>query len=45
MPHELGTPEQLGAGPPPPPAPAEANVENFFASFVEPQRGHFVPSQ
>jgi len=44
LPHELGMPEQLGASPPPP-ALAAANVENFFASFVEPQRGHFVPSQ
>jgi len=44
MPQELGIPEQLG-GAPLPPALADANVENFFASFVEPQRGHFVPSQ
>lgn len=45
MPQELGTPEQdVGAGPVAP-AVAEANVENFFASFVEPQCGHFVPSQ
>ncbi len=27
------------------PALAEANVENFLASLVEPQRGHFVPLQ
>jgi len=27
------------------PLPLEANTDNFFASFVEPQCGHFVPSQ
>lgn len=26
------------------PAEFEANVENFFASLVEPQCGHLVPS-
>jgi len=28
-----------------PPALAEANSENFFDIFVEPQCGHFVPFQ
>jgi len=46
MPHEVGVLEQLGAGAALPlPAVAEAKVENFFANFVEPQCGHFVPSQ
>jgi len=46
MPHEVGVPVQLGAGAGlPMPAVAAAKVENFFASFVEPQCGHFVPSQ
>jgi hypothetical protein len=46
MPQECGVPVQLGAGAAPAePAVADANVENFFASFVEPQCGHFVPSQ
>ena len=37
---------QLGAGAAlVAPAVADANVENFFASFAEPQCGHFVPSQ
>ena len=27
------------------PAVAEANAENFLASLVEPQCGHFVPFQ
>jgi hypothetical protein len=44
IPQELGTPEQVGAAAPPPGL-AEANVENFFSSFVEPQPGHFVPPQ
>jgi|GEM_PF-3528986 len=46
MPHELGVPEQLGGGGALPVlAVEEAKVENFFASRVEPQCGHFVPSQ
>jgi len=45
MPQELGTPEQPGAAAVLPPALLDANVENFFSSFVEPQCGHFVPSQ
>jgi hypothetical protein len=44
IPHELGTLEHDGA-PPPPLALLEANVENFFDSFVEPQCGHLVPFQ
>lgn len=45
IPQELGTPvQEVGSGPVAP-AVAEAKVENFFASFVEPQCGHFVPSQ
>jgi hypothetical protein len=43
--HELGVPVQVGAGSVAPPALAEANTENFLASFVEPQFGHFVPFQ
>jgi hypothetical protein len=43
MPQELGTPLQDGAAPSP--LTLDAKVENFFASFVEPQCGHFVPSQ
>jgi hypothetical protein len=43
MPQEWGVPLQDGASPPP--AGAEAKVENFFASFFEPQCGHFVPFQ
>jgi hypothetical protein len=42
MTHELGTPEQDGASPP---AVVEAKVENFLASFLEPQCGQGVPSQ
>jgi hypothetical protein len=47
MPQECGVPVQLGAGAALPlPAVAEdAKVENFFSSLVEPQCGHFVPSQ
>jgi hypothetical protein len=43
IPQEWGVPEQVGpsASLPPP----DANTENFFASFAEPQCGHFVPSQ
>jgi len=44
MPQELGLPVQTGASLAPPPL-AEANTESFFASFVEPQCGHFVPFQ
>jgi hypothetical protein len=42
MPQELGFPVQDGSDPPP--LTLEANVENFFASFVEPQCGHWAPS-
>jgi len=46
MPQECGVPVQLGVGAVLVlPAVAEANVENLFASLVEPQCGHFVPSQ
>jgi ABC-type transporter lipoprotein component MlaA len=47
MPHELGMPvQEVGAaGAAVTPAVAEAKVENFFDNFVEPQCGHFVPSQ
>ena len=34
-----------GAGAGAAPVVAEAKVENFLASFVEPQRGHLVPVQ
>jgi hypothetical protein len=44
MPQELGTPLHEVAGLVAP-AVADAKVENFLASFVEPQCGHFVPSQ
>jgi hypothetical protein len=45
MPQECGVPVQLGAGAALVLlAAAEAKVENFFASLVEPQCGHFVPS-
>jgi len=37
--HDVGA--GLGAAP----AVAEANVENFLASFIEPQCGHLVPFQ
>jgi len=43
IPHELGVPEHEGSLPSLPAL--EAKTENFFASFVEPQCGHFVPSQ
>ena len=36
---------QAGAGSLAPPALVEAKTENFLASFVEPQFGHFVPCQ
>jgi len=46
MPHEWGVPVQLVAGAALVlPAVAEANVENFLSSLLEPQCGHFVPSQ
>lgn len=45
MPQDLGVPVQTGAGSSALPALAEANTENFLASFVEPQFGHFVPFQ
>jgi hypothetical protein len=41
MPHELGLPVQDGSESPA----LDANTENFFANFVEPQCGHFVPVQ
>jgi hypothetical protein len=37
--------QDVGAGLGAVPAVAEAKVENFLASFVEPQCGHFVPFQ
>jgi len=43
MPQELGFPVQDGSDAPP--LTVEANVENFFNSLVEPQRGHLEPSQ
>lgn len=46
MPHkpqERGWPVQAGAGSLAAP-PVEANTESFLVSFVEPQRGHRVPS-
>ena len=42
MPHEPGLPVQEGSASLPV---AEANTENFFDSLLEPQCGHFVPSQ
>lgn len=42
FPQELGTLEQEGASPP---ALLEAKVENFFASFFDPQCGQGVPFQ
>jgi hypothetical protein len=47
MPQELGMPvQEVGAGvAAEAPAVVEAKVENFFDNFVEPQCGHFVPSQ
>lgn len=42
IPQELGTPEQDGADSP---ATLEAKVENFLASFFDPQWGQGVPSQ
>jgi hypothetical protein len=41
MPQEPGVPVQEGSSP----LTLEANTESFFASFVEPQCGHWVPSQ
>jgi hypothetical protein len=43
MPQELGVPLQEGSDPAPPAA--DAKTESFLASLVEPQCGHFVPSQ
>jgi hypothetical protein len=43
MPQDLGLPEQESAGADVPVL--EAKTENFFPSFVEPHRGHFVPFQ
>jgi hypothetical protein len=37
--------QDVGAGLGAAPAVAEAKVENFLASFSEPQRGHLVPFQ
>lgn len=45
IPQELGTPLQEAGARLVVPAVAEAKVENFFASFAEPQCGHFVPSR
>jgi hypothetical protein len=45
IPHERGLPEQEASAPPLPPLTLEANTEKFFVNFVEPQCGHFVPSQ
>lgn len=42
MPQELGLPVQEGSDAP---AVLDANTENFFANFVEPQCGHLVPAQ
>jgi hypothetical protein len=42
MPQELGVPEQEGSDAPPV---LDANTENFFANFGEPQYGHLVPVQ
>jgi hypothetical protein len=42
MPQELGLPVQEGSAAPPA---LDANTENFFANFAEPQCGHFVPAQ
>jgi hypothetical protein len=44
MPQELGLPVHVGASPPLPAA-DDAKTESLFASFVEPQCGHFVPFQ
>jgi hypothetical protein len=41
FPQERGVPEQDGSAP----ADAAANVENFFESLADPQRGHLVPFQ
>jgi hypothetical protein len=43
MPHDPGVPVHEGASLALPVE--EANTENFLASFVEPQCGHFVPFQ
>lgn len=46
MPQDFGCPVQAPpAGIDSPPALLEAKTENFFASFVEPHFGHFVPAQ
>jgi len=42
IPHECGVPVQDGSAPP---LMLDANTENFFDNLVEPQCGHFVPSQ
>jgi hypothetical protein len=42
---EVGVPEQDAGDGAELPAVAEAKVENFFSSLVDPQCGHFVPSQ
>jgi hypothetical protein len=41
MPQELGVPLQDGSEALPA---LDAKTENFFANFVEPQCGHFVPA-
>jgi hypothetical protein len=43
--HEPGLLEQVGAALVPVPAVADANTENFFDSFFEPQCGQVVPFQ
>ncbi len=43
MPQDFGTPLHDGDDADSP-AEDEANVENFFDNFAEPQCGHFVPS-
>ena len=45
QPQPAGFAMQVGAAGLAPPAVAEANTENFFVSFVEPQFGHGVPCQ
>ncbi len=42
-PQERGVPVQAGSAPAPPAL--DAKTESFFASLVEPQCGHWVPSQ
>jgi hypothetical protein len=44
IPQELGVPVHEGAGAESA-LPLDANTENFFVSFGEPQSGHLVPFQ